>query len=197
MENGISFPSFHNGVVNSIKLNQTCDKIATCGNDYKINIFSLDKIKKNNDKCLESELVNNGHEQSIWDLSFSHPSLGNYLASCGYDNKLIIWKENESNPNIYENIYTYIHQASVNCCKFAPHEYGLIILCGVSDGSVSLHEYKKNSNSWSLQTIEKVHNNGINSKEWAPSIPPINSDDIEDDNNYDFNELNPMRFITC
>ena len=62
---------------------------------------------------------------------------------------------------------------------------------------MSLHEYKKNSNSWSLQTIEKVHNNGINSIDWAPSIPPINFDDIEDENNYDCNELNPMRFITC
>jgi protein transport protein SEC13 len=197
MENNISFPSFHNGVVNSIKFNYTCDKIATCGNDYKINIFSFDKIKKNNDNIIESELINNGHEQSIWDLSFSHPSLGKYLASCGFDNKLIIWKENESNPNIYENIYTYNHQASVNCCKFAPHEYGLIVLCGVSDGSVSLHEYKPNSGSWACQIIEKVHKNGINSIDWAPAIPPINFEDIKDENNYDNNELNPMRFITC
>ena len=34
MENNISFPSFHNGVVNSIKLDSSCHKIATCGNDY-------------------------------------------------------------------------------------------------------------------------------------------------------------------
>ena len=131
MENTISFPSFHSGGLNSIKFNNTCDKRATCGNDYKINIFSFDKIKKNEKNFIESELVNNGHEQSIWDLSFSHPSLGNYLASCGYDNKLIIWKENKSNPNVYENIYTYIHQASVNCCKFAPNEYGLIVEEGI------------------------------------------------------------------
>ena len=188
MENNISFPSFHNGAVNSIKFNYTCDKIATCGNDYKINIFSFDKIKKNSENSLESELINNGHEQSIWDLSFCHPSLGKYLASCGFDNKLIIWKENESNPNIYDNIYTYNHQASVNCCKFAPHEYGLIVLCGVSDGSISLHEYKPNANSWSCQIIEKVHKNGINSIDWAPSIPPINFEDIEDENNYYLHE---------
>ena len=198
MENNISFPSFHNGAVNSIKFNYKGDKIATCGNDFKINIFSFDKIKKNNEKCLESELINNGHEQSIWDLSFSHPSLGNYLASCGYDNKLIIWKENDSNPNIYDNIYTYIHQASVNCCKFAPKEYGLIVLCGVSDGSISLHEFQQNSNSWVTQIIENVHSNGINSIDWAPSIPPINFDDNDEgNNNIDSNELNPMRFITC
>ena len=155
MENKITFPSFHNGSVNSIKLNYQGDKIATCGNDYKINIFSLDKIKSSFDKQPISELINNGHEQSIWDLSFSHPSLGNYLASCGYDNKLIIWKENDLNPNIYENIYTKIQSSSVNCCKFAPKEYGLIILCGLSDGSISLHQFNPNSNSWIFNIIEK------------------------------------------
>ena len=85
----------------------------------------------------------------------------------------------------------------MNCCKFSPYEYGLIVLCCVSDGSISSHEYKPNSNSWSSQIIEKVHKNGINSIDWAPSIPPINFEDIEDENNYDNNELNPMRFITC
>ena len=45
MENKLSFPSYHNGSINAIKLNYQGDKIATCGNDCKINIFSLDKIK--------------------------------------------------------------------------------------------------------------------------------------------------------
>ena len=200
MENKITFPSFHNGSVNSIKLNHQGDKIATCGDDCKINIFSLEKIKSSMDKHPISELINNGHEQSIWDLSFSHPSLGNFIASCGYDNKLIIWEENKSNPNIYDNIYTKIHSSSVNCCKFAPKEYGLIILCGLSDGSISLHQFNKNSNSWIFNSIEKIHKNGINCVDWAPSIPPINFEDVDDEeenNENENNELNPMRFITC
>ena len=204
MENKITFPSFHNGSVNSIKLNHQGDKIATCGDDSKINIFSLEKIKSSMDKQPISELINNGHEQSIWDLSFSHPSLGNFIASCGYDNKLIIWKENKSSPNIYENIYTKIHSSSVNCCKFAPKEYGLIILCGLSDGSISLHQFNKNSNSWIFYSMEKIHKNGINSVDWAPSIPAITFEDVDDDeeNNSNiennlFNKLNPMRFVTC
>ena len=213
MEQKISFPSYHNGSVNSIKINYQGDKIATCGNDCKINIFSFEKIKTSMDKQPISELINNGHEQSIWDISFSHPDLGNYIASCGYDNKLIIWKENKSNPNIYENIYTKVHLSSVNCCKFAPKEYGLIVLCGLSDGSISLHQFNKNSNSWVFHTIEKVHKNGINSVDWAPALIPINFDDVEENEindinnnninnnnefNYNlFNELNPMRFVTC
>ena len=197
MENEIIFQSFHKGDLNSIRFNYKGDKIATCGNDNKINIFSFDKIKTKQKNILDYELTKNGHEQSIWDISFSHESLGNYLASCGYDNKLIIWKQNDSNTKEYNNIYTHITQGSVNCCKFCPKEYGLIVLCGVSDGSISLLEYNQTSNKWNVETIKKVHQSGINSIDWAPAIPPLNFDEIEDENSYDCNELNPMRFITC
>jgi len=48
--------------------------------------------------------------------------------------------------NKWEKVYNYEnHKNSVNSIAFAPHEYGLILLCGSSDGSFSLHEYKSNS----------------------------------------------------
>ena len=191
MENSLKFPSYHSGPLNSIKLNYSQNTIATCGNDYKINLFSTEEILKNNFSPI-AELI--GHDQSIWDLSFSHQKYGNFLASCSYDNKLIIWKE--ISKNNYQNIFSYIHQGSVNCCKFAPSEYGLIILCGISDGSISLHEYNTNTNTWSSHIMTKIHQNGVNSVDWAPAIPPINFEDTEDENE-NFPELNKMKFVTC
>ncbi len=45
--------------------------------------------------------------------------------------------------NAWERIFEYNeHKNSVNSLSFCPHEYGLILLCGSSDGSISLHEYK-------------------------------------------------------
>jgi len=76
-------------------------------------------------------------------LAWSHPRFGNLLASCGFDKKVIIWKE--MSQNIWERIFEYNgHKNSVNALSFCPHEYGLILLCGSSDGSISLHEYKSN-----------------------------------------------------
>lgn len=33
------------------------------------------------------------HEGPVWQLAWAHPMFGNLLASCGYDRKVIIWKE--------------------------------------------------------------------------------------------------------
>jgi protein transport protein SEC13 len=62
------------------------------------------------------------------------------IASCGFDRKINIWKENNLK---WEKIYEYSqHENSVNCLSFAHHEFGLILLAGSSDGNISLHEYK-------------------------------------------------------
>ena len=45
-------------------------------------------------------------------------------------------------PLIFSHKNYEKHKNSVNSIAFAPHEYGLILLCGSSDGSFSLHEYK-------------------------------------------------------
>ena len=45
--------------------------------------------------------------------------------------------------NVWERIFEYDeHKNSVNALSFCPHEYGMILLCGSSDGSISIHEYK-------------------------------------------------------
>lgn len=33
------------------------------------------------------------HEGPVWQLAWSHPMYGGLLASCGYDRKVLIWKE--------------------------------------------------------------------------------------------------------
>lgn len=33
------------------------------------------------------------HEGPVWQVAWAHPMFGNILASCSYDRKVIIWKE--------------------------------------------------------------------------------------------------------
>ena len=43
------------------------------------------------------------HEGPVWQIAWAHPMYGNLLASCGYDRKVIIWKEtNGSWGKLYE-----------------------------------------------------------------------------------------------
>ncbi len=206
MENIASFESNHSGTINTVKFNYTGDIIASGGNDGKINIFETNKIFPENNKIIESiKLSKNGHSKPINDLSFSHPCYGNYLSSWGKDQKLIIWKEVSKRQ--YQNLYTYTHESSINCCKFAPSEYGIIVLCGMENGSVGIHKLVKETQTWQNVILKNVsHEVKINSVDWFPALPPVNLEEdgqgegenglinIESDNN---NDLMPMRFITC
>jgi protein transport protein SEC13 len=119
------------------------------------------------------------------------------LASCGFDKKVIIWKE--MSQNNWEMIFEYIdHKNSVNSIAFCPHEYGLILLCGSSDGFISLHEYKSNiffilDDHWTSKKFE-AHSQGVTSVSWGPALNPITFD--KDEINSSNNQLAPMRFVT-
>ena len=99
------------------------------------------RIRKRLLKYLGKLYFNNSHDGAIWKVSWSHPRYGSLLASCGFDKKIIIWKE--SSLNKWDKIYEYNdHKNSVNTVAFAPQEYGLILLAGSHDGNISIHEYK-------------------------------------------------------
>ena len=198
-ENSSQFQTYHSGTVNRAEFSFNGMKFATCGNDGKINIFSTQKIlSQNNNISPEVELIRNGHNQPIFDLSFSHPCFGTYLASCGNDKKLIIWKEKSLNN--YENIFEYKHKSPINCCKFAPYQDRLIIICGAKDGSIVIHELQKNEQKWNMSIIENAHLDGVNSIDWAPAFSPVNLEEENEENeNNDKNDddIWPMRFISC
>ena len=203
----VEIPTNHNGSINTAIFNFNGIKFATCGNDGIINLFSSEKIFTQGQNIEpEVKLIKNGHSKPVVSLSFSHPIYGTFLASCGQDKKLIIWKEKY--PNDYENIYEYKHENSVTCCKFAPYNYGLIVICGTEKGDISIHELQKNYQKWNVQILKNIHKDGINSIDWAPASQPINiffddeenskeenKDILDDNDNEDI--LQPMKFITC
>ena len=191
--NSCSFPSNHSGSVNTLKFNFNGMKLATGGNDAKINIFSTDKLFTDS-PLPETTLIS--HNKPINSLSFSHPCYGTYLASCGKDKKLIIWKEKSKNN--YENIFEYKHNSEITSCKFSPYEYGIIILCGTKDGTISIHELQKNTQIFINKIIKNDENCCINSVDWAPALPPMNLDDSDDDENIENDKiLEKMKFIIC
>lgn len=87
-------------------------------------------------------------------MSWAHPKFGNILASCSYDSKVIIWREGSvtTGSQKWVKIKEYTgHSASgnfynvkviVNSVSWAPHEYGLELAAGSSDGKVSILTWK-------------------------------------------------------
>lgn len=111
-----------------------------------------------------------GHFGPVWQVAWAHPRFGNILASCSYDRKLILWKENNGE---FSKWYEYSnHDSSVNSVAFAPAEYGLIVACGSSDGSISILTCNVEYATWEYKKISNAHTIGCNAVSWCPSTVP-------------------------
>ena len=109
---------------------------------------------------------NRRHTGPVWQVAWAHPKYGHILASCSYDGKVLIWKEQPgqgaaSGGWIKIKEHT-LHTASgagiitiarlfglpilpVNSVSWAPHELGAILACASSDGKLSVLTFKSTS----------------------------------------------------
>lgn len=144
-------------------------RLATCSSDHSVKVYDI----KNGTQTLAADLK--GHYGPVWQISWSHPKYGNLLASCSYDRKVIIWKEGPEWTKMYE--YSG-HDSSVNSVAWAPHEFGLILACGSSDGTISILINNTESGSWEAKKITNAHTIGCNAISWCPATrinPDFNS----------------------
>ena len=136
-------------------------RLATCSSDASIKIFEVTADAQRH----VSDLL--GHEGPVWQVAWAHPKFGSVLASCGYDRKVIVWREQEGAKNQWSKVYVFGgHELSVNSIAFAPHEFGLVLACGSSDGQISLITGNVDG-SWSTETFV-AHKLGVNAVSWAP-----------------------------
>lgn len=56
----------------------------------------------------------------------------------------------------------------MNSVAWAPHEFGLILACGSSDGSISI--LTNNGDTWDAQKIPNAHTIGCNAVSWCPVV---------------------------
>lgn len=112
----------------------------------------------------------------MWQVAWAHPQFGTLLASCSYDRKVIIWRGDNGNWFKY---YEYNnHDSSVNSIAWAPKEFGLILACGSSDGTISFLTYMSDTNSWESRKIA-AHTIGCNAVSWGPGIGSLSELDLK------------------
>lgn len=138
-------------------------RLATCSSDNSVKIFDI----KNGAQSLAADLK--GHGGPVWQCCWAHPRFGNILATCSYDRKVIIWRE----QNDWVKWYEYSnHDSSVNSVAFASPEFGLILACGSSDGSISILTCNTESAQWDYKKISNAHTIGCNAVNFCPSTVP-------------------------
>ncbi|TPP61740.1 Protein transport protein SEC13 [Fasciola gigantica] len=152
----------HEDMIHDAQLDYYGTTLATASSDESIKIFDV----RNKKQVLLATL--HKHKGPVWSLSWSHPMYGNLLASCGYDRKVIIWRELGGQ---WDELYEFTeHTSSVNCVAWAPHPFGLILACASSDGTISILSSTGSDSSWHAVRIQNAHTIGVNSISWAPAI---------------------------
>jgi len=159
-----SFESGHDGMVHDAQLDYYGRRLATCSSDKTIKVFDV----VNDQHVHLADL--RGHEGPVWQVAWAHPKFGSLLASCAFDHRVIVWKETMENQwsQVYVTPAT-LHTASINSVAWAPHELGLILAVGSSDGTVSILEYASAAGAWNATKLPGTHPIGVTSVSWAPA----------------------------
>ena len=48
-------------------------------------------------------IIITSHDGPVWQVAWAHPKFGNILASCGYDHRVIVWRE------VAENQWAFVY----------------------------------------------------------------------------------------
>nr|CAB3265928.1 protein SEC13 homolog [Phallusia mammillata] len=153
----------HGDMIHDAQMDYYGLHLATCSSDRTVKIFEV----KNGTQRLLSTLQ--GHEGPVWQVAWAHPKYDRLLASCSYDRKVFIWREMDGQ---WAKVYEYTdHESSVNSVCWAPHELGLMLVCGSSDGGISVLKHK-GDNQWEASKINNAHTVGCNAVSWAPAVAP-------------------------
>ncbi|GAA5946996.1 hypothetical protein JCM3765_002110 [Sporobolomyces pararoseus] len=154
----------HQDMIHDAQLDYYGRRLATASSDRTIRLFD---VESDDSYRLVDQLT--GHDGPIHALAWAHPSFGSILASCSFDGKVFIWKENEGAQKGWDKVKEHLlHTASVNAIAWAPHELGPILACASSDGKVSVLTFN-NDGTWEA-SLFPAHSLGVTSVSWAPAV---------------------------
>ena len=111
----VTLGNAHDDLIHDAVLDYYGKRLATCSSDKTIKIFDLDGT--DNYKLITTLT---GHEGPVWQVSWAHPKFGSILASCSYDGKALIWKEQPETQQWSIIAEHTVHQVSVNSVSWAP-----------------------------------------------------------------------------
>jgi len=161
----LSFDPGHRDVVHDVQFDYYGKKVATASSDRMVKIFEV----VGNEQRLVTDLA--GHEGPVWQVSWAHPKFGNLLASCSFDQRVMVWKEvSEGNWQVLYQSPPGLHTASINSVTFAPQECGLCLAAASSDGSISILSYDGQTGTWTTEKIAGAHSLGCLAVSWAPAF---------------------------
>lgn len=155
----------HQDLVHDAALDYYGNRLATASSDGTVRILGLGPAPQ----LLATLPAHNG---PVWRVSWAHPKFGTLLASCGFDARVVVWKEASAGGNQWTQLHALAHHtSSVNSLAWAPHELGLSLAAASSDGSISVSTAHPDG-TWETARIDRAHPVGATAVSWAPAVAP-------------------------
>jgi len=154
----------HEGMIHDVQYDYYGRRMATCSSDGSIQIFDVTKDNSAQGETTVELASIKAHNGPVWQIAWAHPKFGNVLASCGFDKKVIIWREIKNND--WQEAISFDLQASINAITWAPWECGLKLLSCSADGTISLFS-RRPDDQWDPPLTFPAHDSSVNSVSWA------------------------------
>ncbi|KAI7979159.1 hypothetical protein LOK49_Contig480G00002 [Camellia lanceoleosa] len=132
---------------------------------------------------MPAQKIDTGHNDTVHDVSMDYFGKRVATSSSNTTIKIIGVSNNSTSQHLttltghqgpvwqtQAHIFTD-HKSSVNSIAWAPHELGLCLACGSSDGNISVFTARSDG-GWDTTRIDQAHPLGVTSVSWAPSMAP-------------------------
>jgi protein transport protein SEC13 len=157
----------HKDMVHDSAIDYYGKRLATASSDFTVKIVNIGAANAPSQVLATLS----GHYGPVWRVAWAHPKYGAILASCSYDGRVIIWKEdargNWSQVHVFSD-----NKSSVNSIAWAPYEVGLCLACASSGGRISILTMQADG-GWDTATIERAHPVGATAISWAPATASL------------------------
>jgi protein transport protein SEC13 len=180
----------HEDIIHDVQVDYYGRRMATASSDRTVRVHALAA----NAPPVLLAVLKGGHEGPVWAVAWAHPKFGaapnaasasvnesTLLASCGYDGRIVFWKETTatvSNPraaaaNYSSSSWTKLKElkvsdGSINGISFGPSELDVLTLAAAgSDGKLHLIVYDPVTMHWNVKSWT-AHPMGCNAVSFAP-----------------------------
>lgn len=177
------------GYLQEIAFNYNGDKMAICSSSHEITIYYKKEKEQKNKKpkssiksSLSAEMpILKLIDQSEWNymypwnidgpvfrIQWSNPQFGDLIASCGFDKRIMIWKEKKVKLTYCAKIE---FSDSVEDISFSPKEYGLKLAAVTLNGMLKIFEPSDLINffNWDSVYSKDINNSGCSCLCWNPN----------------------------
>ena len=97
-----SFDTGHADLVHDVAFDFYGKRVATCSSDRLIKVY---EASEGGETDAASAVTIKGHEGPVFQVAWAHPQFGTLLASCGYDRRVLVFRE--AAPGSWVQVYCF------------------------------------------------------------------------------------------